>query len=139
MKQTHAPSLSLTRSPALVQLLGLWALLLQVMVPVGQALPGAASANGMPQSLVICSALSGLRVVPSSEAAPTHSKTSTVACAVCMAMSAGGHFLPPDAAALLVPQQIAALSFFPNASRWMISEARAVPFARGPPEAQATA
>lgn len=68
---------------------GILALVVQVLVPLGQAVPvaGAVGADGLPRSLVLCSA-DGLRSVPlPGSGAPARPDAS--ACAVCLAYATG--------------------------------------------------
>jgi hypothetical protein len=85
--------------------LGLWALFLQILLPLGQGIPLPSSADGLPRQLVICSANGGLRTVPlpGADTAAKHSSSAQSACAVCLSYAAGGHLTLPSAAPQALP------------------------------------
>jgi len=69
---------------------GILALLVQVLVPLGQAVP-VAGADGLPRSLVLCSA-DGLRSVPmpgSTVPARPDAPAAASGCSVCLAYATG--------------------------------------------------
>ena len=96
---------------------GLWALLLQIMIPVGQAVP-VIGADGLPRTLIICSAMQP-RTIPGPGAetpAPDSGRSSS--CAVCLAFATGASTdlpaavtlpLPPVATAALTPSSATAV------------------------------
>ncbi len=90
MTARRSPS-RLTPHRVLVAWTGLWALLLQILVPVAMAIPVAPGPDGLPRTLIICSAMQPPRTVPvpGSETPAPDSGRSTTTCAVCMAFATG--------------------------------------------------
>jgi hypothetical protein len=76
---------------------GLWALFLQILLPLGQGVPLPVSGDGLPRHLVVCAANGGLRTIPLPGAPASQSSSAAQnGCAVCLAYAAGGHLtLPP--------------------------------------------
>lgn len=83
---------------------GVLALLLQILVPIGQAVPAGATVDGLPRTLVICSVLAGARTVPlPGSATPMPADTAGTTCAVCLAQGIGGACDLPPAVAWTFP------------------------------------
>lgn len=98
-----------TPSRVLAAWAGLWALLLQIMVPLGQAVP-VVGADGLPRTLVICSATQP-RAIPGPAAEAPAPGAERAACAVCLAYAAGaGTDLPAAVVPPRPPATTAALT-----------------------------
>ncbi len=109
---------------------GLLALLIQVMVPLGQAVP-AVGADGLPRSLVLCSA-DGLRSVPMpGSGAPARPDASS--CAVCLAYAAGGATDIPNTPAQPFPPAAAGVRIDQPAILLAQGLTPGLPRARSPP------
>jgi hypothetical protein len=78
--------------------MGVWAVLLQIMVPLGQAVPAPPGVAGPPRTLVVCSALQR-RVIPGPGSLPDASaggqRQAGSVCPVCAAYAAAASMLPP--------------------------------------------
>lgn len=113
---------------------GLWALFLQILLPLGQGVPLPATGDGLPRHLVICSANGGLRTVPLPGTPASQNSTSAQnGCAVCLAYAAGGHLtLPPP-----LPEPLPRLAALARIDQTAFDLARhqslELPQARGPP------
>jgi hypothetical protein len=115
--------------------LGLWALFLQILLPLGQGIPlPGGSADGLPRQLVICSANGGLRTVPLPGAAANQSTSSAQsACAVCLAYAAGGHLTLPPLALEPLPRLLTLVRIDHSAVDLTWQSASGLPQARAPP------
>lgn len=129
---------------------GLLALLFQVLVPLGQAIPLASGSDGLPRTLVVCTANGGLRTVPLPTAQTPASSTATngplanagpqsglsplaAACSVCLAYAAGGHLTLPPLVVLPLPQNGHQDTIFPTALALTVDTFGRLPPARAPP------
>lgn len=82
--------------------LGMLALAFQTAIPLGQAIPVSTGADGLPRTLVICSA-QGTRVVPIAPTSDSRGAAEAASCVVCLSYAAGAGLDLPPAAALPVP------------------------------------
>ena len=124
-------------------LAGLLALLFQVLVPLGQAIPVASGSDGLPRTLVVCTANGGLRTVslPSSQAGSSaqHGALTSLppqvaaACSVCLAYAAGGHLALPPLVVLPLPQDDHQASTLSQALAFTVQAVNPLPPARAPP------
>jgi hypothetical protein len=109
---------------------GVLALLVQVLVPLGQAVP-VMGADGLPRTVVLCSA-AGARSVPlpgapSSEPAPS--------CAVCLAYGAGSATILPATPAVPFPPALAGTRIDQPVAALAHGLMPGLPRARSPPMA----
>lgn len=131
---------SLTRRRHHAAVAGLLALFLQVLVPLGQAVPAGTDAHGLPRSLVVCSANGGLRTIslpgatsPTGNTVTTGMNPVMAACSVCLAYAAGGHLAPPPSVPLPLPQDGHGETILPSALTTASGPAVPLPQPRGPP------
>lgn len=83
--------------------LGVLALVLQTAIPLGQAIPVSTGFDGLPRTLVICSA-QGTRTIPLPHSGAADRQTAqTAACVVCLSHAAGAGLDLPATAALPFP------------------------------------
>lgn len=107
---------------------GVLALLVQVLVPLGQAVP-VMGADGLPRSLVLCSAM-GARTVPL-PGAP--SPEATPSCAVCLAYGSGSATLLPATPAAPLPPAVAGTRIDQPVAALAHGLMSGLPRARSPP------
>lgn len=137
---------SLTRRRHHAAVAGLLALFLQVLVPLGQAVPMGTDAHGLPRSLVVCSANGGLRTVPLPAAVSTSTGSSaasngfasgvnpvSAACSVCLAYAAGGHLTLPPSVPLPLPRDMPTETILPTALALTVGAVDGLPQPRAPP------
>lgn len=109
---------------------GVWALLIQIMVPVGQGVP-VIGANGLPQTLVICSTLQPRTIPGPGSQAPVQPDPRS--CAVCLAFAAGNGTDLPSAIAAPPPPALLTMAFDPRPHTVLPGRMPGLPLSRGPP------
>ncbi|MBF0247368.1 MAG: DUF2946 domain-containing protein [Alphaproteobacteria bacterium] len=114
--------------------LALYGLLLQALVPVGQAIPMArAVPNGGAQYLFICSALNSISESRSQAPNSQQDRTPSSQCSVCLSFGLGGSLLAPPTVALTLPTTINPLEGPATVVTVLTSRTLAVNRARAPP------
>lgn len=107
---------------------GVLALLVQVLVPLGQAVP-VVGMDGLPRTLVLCSA-TGAGSVPMPGSVPSDAAKS---CAVCLAYGAGSAVALPATPVLPFPPAGAGTCIDPTATDRAHAQTPGLPLARAPP------
>lgn len=133
MSRRHAITAVQTPRRVLAAWVGLWALLLQVMVPVGQAVP-IRGADGLPRTLLICSALQP-RTVPGPGSQGSDQRSDPRACAVCMAFATGASSDLPTTVALPPRPAPVTAAFARRPDSHAPGRLPGLPQPRGPPPA----
>lgn len=112
---------------------GVLALLVQVLVPLGQAVP-VIGADGVPRTLVLCSATAPGRTVPlpGSQPGPAPSDAAK-SCAVCLAYGAGSATALPAMPVLPFPPAGAGACIDHPAADRAHARTQGLPQARAPP------
>lgn len=126
----HRAATSQTPRHVLAAWAGVWALLLQIMVPLGQAIP-ATGADGLPRTLLICSATQPRSVPGPGSQAPVVPKAG--ACVVCAAHAAGDGAAAPSAVTLPSPPAVPMATLDPLPSALAGGVMPGLPRPRGPP------
>jgi hypothetical protein len=117
--------------------MALWALFLQILLPLGQGIALPTTDGSMPRTLVICLANGGLRTItlPAGKDEPANDPLHSVQrdCPVCLSYAAGAHLAVPYRAPALQPRAIAALPSLSPLAAPRPHDHHGLPQARAPP------
>jgi hypothetical protein len=117
--------------------MALWALFLQILLPLGQGIALPTADGTAPRTLVICSANGGLRTItlPAGPDDPANDPIHSVQrdCPVCLSYAAGTHLAVPDRAPAPQPRIVTALPSHSTLAAPRPHDHHGLPQARAPP------